>query len=306
MPINDWFKQREGRKYTVSAEEGAEGSMPDGVWRSCPQCKRTLYQGEVARSLSVCPHCGHHFPLIARDRIEMLVDSGTFEETDADLSPVDALHFTAGKPYAMSLEKAQAATGMRDAALTGRAEIHGMPVMVGALDSRFIGGSMGSVVGERIARAFDRAVEERRGVVMVVSSGGARMQEGMLSLMQMAKTANAAVRLGEARLPYVSVLVDPTYGGVTASFAVLADVILAEPGAMVGFAGPKVVEQATRRALPKGFQTAESLQTHGMIDETVPRAQLRQRVSGVLAYLMPPDRRPSHGAGQETRDGGEA
>ncbi|MDY0340288.1 MAG: acetyl-CoA carboxylase, carboxyltransferase subunit beta [Coriobacteriia bacterium] len=290
MPINDWFKQREGRRYTVSGQDCAENAtetVPDGVWRSCPQCKGTLYQGDVARCMSVCPHCGHHFELIAHDRIAMIVDPDTFEETDASLTSADPLCFAAGKPYRTSLDRAYERTGMADAVITGRAMLGGHPVIVGALDFRFVGASMGSVVGERIARAFDLALEERRGVVLLVASGGARMQEGMLSLMQMAKTSAAAGRLAGAGLPYVSVLVNPTYGGVTASFAVLADVIFAEPGAMIGFAGPRLVEQTIRRSLPKGFQSATSLQGHGMIDGVVPRAELRERVSTVLGYLMP-------------------
>lgn len=291
MSINDWFKQREGRRYTVSAPGCPEGKpsdgLPDGVWRSCPQCKRTLYQGDVARCLSVCPHCGHHFELIARDRIDAIIDPESFEEIDATLTSTDPLRFSAGKPYGATLEKARETTCMTDAAITGRASIGGHPVVVGAMDFRFVGASMGSVVGERIARAFDLARDERRGVVLVVASGGARMQEGILSLMQMAKTSAAAGRLAQAGLPYVSVLVNPTYGGVTASFAVLADVIFAEPGAMVGFAGPRLVEQTIRRSLPKGFQSATSLVEHGMIDDVVPRIELHDRVATVLDYLMP-------------------
>lgn len=293
MSINDWFKQRESRRYTVSAGVTAEG-LPDGVWRKCPDCNKTLYQGEVARSHSVCPHCGHHFELIARDRIALVVDEGSFEETEADITSADPLRFTASKPYTDSLDKARATTGLAEAVLTGRASIHGLPVMVGALDFRFVGASMGSAVGEKIARVFEVALAERRGVVMIVASGGARMQEGMLSLMQMAKTAAAAERLSKAALPYVSILVDPTYGGVTASFAVLADVIFAEPGAMIGFAGPRLVEQTIRRSLPKGFQTAGSLVEHGMIDGVVPRGELRERVGTVLGYLLA-DRTPVGG-----------
>lgn len=288
MSINDWFKQRESRGYTVSAGVTAEG-LPDGVWRKCPGCNRTLYQGEVASSLSVCPHCGHHFELIARDRILLLVDDGSFAETDADLGSLDPLGFTAAKPYAAALESACETTGLAEAAITGRASVGGRPVVVGALDFRFIGASMGSVVGEKITRAFELALAERRGVVLIVASGGARMQEGMLSLMQMAKTAAAAERLAKAGLPYISILVDPTYGGVTASFAALADVIFAEPGALIGFAGPRVVEQTIRRSLPKGFQSAVSLVEHGMIDGVVPRTDLRDRVGTVLEYLLPAD-----------------
>ena len=284
MPINDWFKQRESRQYTVSAK-GPGASLPDGVWRTCPECKKTLYQGDVAKSLSVCPHCGHHFDLIASDRVLALVDEGTFEEIDAGLSSTDPLRFTAAKPYVDSLAKSRAETQLPEAVITGRAEIGGHPVAVGAMDFRFIGASMGSAVGEKVTRLFDLAVDERRGAVLIVASGGARMQEGMLSLMQMAKTAAAAERLSAAGLPYVSVLVNPTYGGVTASFAVLADVIFAEPGALVGFAGPRLVEETIRRSLPKGFQSAESLVDHGMIDEVVSRPELRERVATVLGYL---------------------
>lgn len=308
MPINDWFKQREGRRYTVSTGGGTE-SLPDGVWRICPECKRTLYQREVERSLSVCPHCGHHFELIARDRIDALVDPGSFTEIDAGLVSKDPLRFSAGKSYTASLEHARQSTGMDDAAVTGIATIDSHPVVVGALDFRFIGGSMGSVVGERIARAFERATAEQRGVVMIVASGGARMQEGMLSLMQMAQTAAVAERLSRSGLPYVSILVNPAYGGVTASFAALADVIFAEPGAMIGFAGPRLVEQTIRRSLPKEFQTAASLQAHGMIDEVVPRGDLRSRVVTVLGYLMPRDRHVTDGADlmpPPRSEGGEA
>ena len=286
MSINDWFKQRESRRYTVSAAAGSD-SLPDGVWRKCPDCGKTLYQGEVARSHSVCPHCGHHFDLIARDRIEMMADEGTFAETEAQITSVDPLRFTAGKPYTGSLEKARETTGLPEAAVTGRALVGGHPVVIGALDFRFVGASMGSAVGEKIARAFELAREERRAVVLIIASGGARMQEGMLSLMQMAKTAAAAERLAAAGLPYVSVLVEPTYGGVTASFAVLADVILAEPGAHIGFAGPRLVEQTIRRSLPKGFQSADSLVDHGMIDAVVPRDELAGCIATVLDYLLP-------------------
>ena len=288
MSINDWFKQREGRRYTVSAPgcpEGASDGVPDGVWRSCPQCKRTLYQGDVARCLSVCPHCGHHFELIARDRIEALIDPGSFDEVDAGLTPVDPLRFAAGKPYAASLERACATTGMTDATLTGRATIGGHPVVIGAMDFRFVGASMGSVVGERIARAFDRARDERRGVVLLVASGGARMQEGMLSLMQMAKTSAALNRFRAVRKPYISVMLHPTTGGVAASFAWLGDVVIAEPKALIGFAGPRVIEQTIREKLPPGFQRSEFLLEHGMIDAIVPRLEMKARLDQLLGLL---------------------
>src|SRR5574340_1682095 len=285
MPINDWFKQRESRRYTVSGGLSPDASVPDGVWRKCPDCGKTLYQGEVAKSMSVCPHCGHHFELIAYDRIMTLVDAGSFVEVDAELTSRDPLVFTAAKPYPASLDKARETTGLGEAAVIGRAAIGGFPVAVGAMDFRFIGASMGSVVGEKITRVFEIALAERRPVVLIVASGGARMQEGMLSLMQMAKTAGAAERCAKAGVPYVSVLVNPTYGGVTASFAVLADVILAEPGALIGCAGPRLVEQTIRRSLPKGFQSADSLVEHGMVDEVVTRDQLPGRIASILGYL---------------------
>jgi len=294
MPINDWFKQRESRRYTVSAT-GQGANLPDGVWRTCPECKKTLYQGDVAKSLSVCPHCGYHFELIARDRICALVDEGSFEETDAGVSSLDPLRFSAAKPYIESLAKSRDATQLPEAVITGRATIDGHRVCVAAMDFRFVGASMGSAVGEKITRLFELAAEERRGVVLIVASGGARMQEGVLSLMQMAKTAAAAERLAREALPYISVLVHPTYGGVTASFAVLADVIFAEHGALVGFAGPRLVEETVRHSLPKGFQSAESLVDHGMIDAVVPRPELRERIAMVLGYLCTPAARSGAG-----------
>lgn len=286
MPIQDWFKQRENRRYTVSAPIATDG-VPDGVWRKCPDCKKTLYQGEVAASMSVCPHCGHHFEIVASERIALLVDEDSFTEIDTDISSADPLRFVATKAYPETLEKARKGTGLTEAVVTGRATIGGYPAAVGVMDFRFAGASMGSAVGEKITRLFELALAERRAAVIIVASGGARMQEGMLSLMQMAKTSAAAKRLSDAGLAYVSILVNPTYGGVTASFAVLADYIVAEPGAMVGFAGPRVVEQAIRRSLPKGFQSASSLETHGMIDAVVPREELAETVATVLGYMMP-------------------
>jgi len=294
MPISDWFKQRETRRYTVTSQTRA-GDLPDGVWVKCPGCKHTLYQGDLASTLSVCPHCGHHFPLTARERIDALADEDTFAETDAQVTSLDPLRFSAAKPYRESLDVARAESGLAEAVVTGRALLGGHPVVLGAMDFRFIGASMGSVVGEKVARAFELAVAERRGVVFVTASGGARMQEGMLSLMQMAKTAAAAERFASARLPFISVLTHPTMGGVTASFAVLADVIFAEPGALIGFAGPRVIEQTIKQSLPKGFQSAEFLLEHGMVDDVVPRGELRGQVATVLDYLTAADRAAAGG-----------
>jgi acetyl-CoA carboxylase carboxyl transferase subunit beta len=286
MPITDWFSQREKRRYT-EADDGdriASRDVPDGVWRKCDACSHILYNRELEESANVCPHCGHHFPLSAHERLDLIVDEGSLAEADACLTSTDPLGFSAAKPYTASLERARAC-GLNEAVVTGRALIEGRPVVVGAMDFRFIGASMGSAVGEKITRAFEIGVDERRPVVLVVGSGGARMQEGMLSLMQMAKTSAAAGRLAAAGVPYVSVLTDPTYGGVTASFPVLADVILAEPGAIVGFTGPRVIEQTIRQKLPKGFQSAEFQMKHGMVDAVVPRAELRDTLATLLAYL---------------------
>lgn len=292
MPVSDWFKAREQRKYTV-VTPGAAAELPDGVWLKCAGCKRTVYRGDLEKNLNVCPHCGHHGEMSALDRIRSLADEGTFEETDAILTSTDPLRFTAAKPYAAALEVARETTGLSEAVVTGRALLEGHPVVLGAMDFRFIGASMGAAVGEKVARVFDRAREERRAVVFVTASGGARMQEGMLSLMQMAKTAAAVRRFSDSGLAYITVLANPTYGGVTASFPVLADVILAEPGAMIGFAGPKLVEETTRQSLPKGFQTAESLVKHGFVDAVVPRTELKAVVGRVLDYLCSPGIHPS-------------
>jgi acetyl-CoA carboxylase carboxyl transferase subunit beta len=285
MPISDWFKAREDKRYTPTSGNGARSDVPEGVWTKCPSCSSTVYEGELARSLRVCPHCGHHMALGAHARISMLADSGSFEEFDAALASSDPLGFSAAKPYTESLETARSTSELNEAVALGRATIGGHPVVVGSMDFRFIGASMGSVVGEKIARGFELATEERRGVVLAVASGGARMQEGMLSLMQMAKTAAAAERHSEAGLPYISILTNPTLGGVTASFGSLADVILAEPGALIGFAGPRVIEQTIREKLPKEFQTAEYLMREGMIDEVVERGDLHEHIALLLRYL---------------------
>ncbi|MDO9557387.1 MAG: acetyl-CoA carboxylase, carboxyltransferase subunit beta [Coriobacteriia bacterium] len=284
MPISDWFKAREGRKYTTTSAD-APGDLPDGVWVKCPSCKHTLYQGDLDRVADVCLHCGHHFDIDAPRRIELLVDEGTFEETEAGLTSVDPLRFNAAKPYTESLAKAKAASGLPEAIVTGRALVGGHPVVLGVLDFRFIAGSMGSAVGEKIARAFRLAKREDRAVIMVTRSGGARMQEGMLSLMQMAKTAAEVGRLASAGLPYISVLANPTMGGVTASFAVLADVIFAEPGALVGFAGQRIIEQTIHQSLPKNFRTAEYFEEYGMLDAVVPRGELTTTIALTLDYL---------------------
>ena len=287
MPISDWFKAREERTYTHVDSQASAAELPDGVWVKCEGCKKTVYQRDFEANLDVCPGCGRHADIDAPHRIDLLVDEGTFAETEADLTSVDPLRWTSGKPYATQLEAAKAKTGLSEGIITGRAAIGGHPVVLGAMDFRFIGASMGSAVGEKITRAFELALTERRPLVIVTASGGARMQEGVLSLMQMAKTSAAAARLAEAGIPYLSILTNPTSGGVTASFAVLADVILAEPGALIMFTGPRVIEQTIRQSLPKGFQTAEFLVEHGFIDAVVDRRELRDKVSLLLDYLNP-------------------
>jgi acetyl-CoA carboxylase carboxyl transferase subunit beta len=286
MPISDWFSAREQRRYTKMHEDRADASdVADGVWVRCDSCKRIAYEGELAENFRICKHCGHHLPLTAPERIELLADEGSFAETDAELTPCDPLQFVGRKPYVESLASAAEKSGLPEAVITGTATLDGRPVVLVAMDFRFIGASMGSVVGEKVTRAFERATEGGKPIIVVTASGGARMQEGMLSLMQMAKTSAAARRHADARLPYIAILTDPTYGGVTASFATLADITLAEPGARIGFAGPDVIEQTIRQRLPKGFQTAESLLEHGMIDEVVNRGDLKGRVATILGYL---------------------
>jgi acetyl-CoA carboxylase carboxyl transferase subunit beta len=246
-----------------------------------------MYGGEHTANLCVCPYCDHHMAMSGADRIASLVDPGSFQEIDAELTSRDPLQFTAGTPYAEKLAGARERTGLNEAILVGRATVGGTPAVVGAMDFRFIGASMGSAVGEKVARAFELATAERLPVVLAIASGGARMQEGMLSLMQMAKTSAAVARHDAAGLGYLAVLTHPTTGGVTASFATLADVTLAEPGARVGFTGPRIIEQNTPEKLPKDFQSAESMLAHGMIDEVLSRDRLAARVASVLGYLAP-------------------
>ena len=290
MPLADWFSARDKRRYTrldETPQASSSADVADGVWVKCESCKHTLYEGELVDNLWVCKHCGRHFDLTAPQRIELLTDEGSFVEIDADLEPCDPLGFVAAKSYETSLEVAREKSGLNEAVITGRATIGGVPVVFGAMDFRFIGASMGSVVGEKVTRAFELAIAERLPIVLVTASGGARMQEGMLSLMQMAKTSAAAQRHAAAGLAYIAVLTNPTYGGVTASFAALGDVLIAEPGARIGFAGPLLVEQTIRQKLPKGFQTAESMLQHGMVDEVVPRRELKDRIELLLGYFSP-------------------
>lgn len=238
---------------------------------------------ELKQNLHVCPTCNHHFLMDSRDRVNLIADRDTFEETEAGLFSANPLSF---KGYEDKIDGLRKRTGMNDAAITGRLSIHGKPAMIAVMDFKFFAGSMGSVVGEKLTRAIETAIEEKRGVIIVSASSGARMQEGMLSLMQMAKTCGALARLGEANLPYISVLTHPTTGGVTASFATIGDINLAEPKCMIGFAGPRVVKETTHQNLPPGFQTAEFMLEHGLVDAIVPRHQMRDRLGKLLNFMM--------------------
>jgi acetyl-CoA carboxylase carboxyl transferase subunit beta len=258
--------------------------MPEGLWIKCPDCGAMIHIIELKQNLHVCPHCSHHFLLDSRDRIAMLADSGTFEETEVGLISANPLGF-AGYPEKTAVLREK--TGLDDAVVTGRLSIKDQPAMIAVMDFKFFAGSMGSVVGEKITRAVEMAIKEKRGVIIVSASSGARMQEGMLSLMQMAKTCGALARLSEANLPYISVLTHPTTGGVTASFATIGDINLAEPKCMIGFAGPRVVKETTHQTLPPGFQTAEFMLEHGLIDAIVQRKDLREKLGRLLAFMLP-------------------
>ncbi|BET66906.1 acetyl-CoA carboxylase, carboxyltransferase subunit beta [Opitutales bacterium ASA1] len=260
--------------------------IPLGLWKKCPKSGEIVYIKELEENQYVVPKSGFHFPISSTDRIRHLVDADSFVEHDKTLRAVDALEFVDSAPYADRLAKYRRESGIDDAVVCGMARIHRIPVSLAVMDFRFAGGSMGSVVGEKITRAIERAREKETPCIVFSASGGARMQEGILSLMQMAKTSAALARLSAARLPFISVLTNPTTGGVTASFAVLGDVILAEPGALVGFAGPRVVRETTQQTLPEGFQSAEFLLKHGLVDQIVSRLDMRDRIADILQALF--------------------
>ena len=258
--------------------------MPEGLWHKCPGCGEVIHELELKKSLRVCPHCNYHFTLSAPERIESITDPGTFTETDKEMASVDALNF---KGYKEKLTKYQKITGLSEAIITGKGKIIGNSVVIAVMDFRFLGASMGSVVGEKITRAIELATKEKTAVIIISASGGARMHEGILSLMQMAKTSGALAVHDRAGLPFISVLTHPTTGGVTASFATLGDIILAEPGCMIGFAGPRVIKETTHQELPDGFQTAEFMHEHGLVDMIVERREMRERLASILGYLLP-------------------
>lgn len=280
-----WFEQAPN---PVSAAGG--GRAPDEVralWVRCPGCQQILFRAVLQENHAVCPHCRRHHRWEAMARLEAIVDPGSFVRADAAVMPADPLGFVDQRPYRQRLAATQRSVGQPDAYIEGSAAIEEIPVEIGTFDFRFMGGSMGSAVGELITRQIERAVERRHAAIIISASGGARMQEGLLSLMQMARTSAALARLREARRPYVSVLTDPTTGGVAASFAMLGDVILAEPHALIGFAGPRVIQQTIGQELPEGFQTSEYLLAHGLVDQIVPRAELRATLGRLLRLLCP-------------------
>jgi acetyl-CoA carboxylase carboxyl transferase subunit beta len=254
-------------------------------WIQCNACKEMLYRREVERNLKVCPKCNYHFRISAAERLAMVADEGSFAESDANLKPLDPLEFKDRLKYEERIKESQQNTQLKEAIVCGQARILGQPVMIGFMNFEFMGGSMGSVVGEKIARLAERAIAENIGMILFCSSGGARMQEGILSLMQMAKTSAALARLKEKGLPYLSVLTDPTTGGVSASFAMLGDVILAEPKAIIGFAGARVIEQTIKQKLPEGFQRSEYLLDHGMVDRIVDRKEMKNLLGKFLEML---------------------
>jgi acetyl-CoA carboxylase carboxyl transferase subunit beta len=261
-------------------------SVPEGLWMKCSACDAVLYRAELERNLNVCPKCGHHMRIGARERLKRLFDADSAIEIGAQIGPEDPLRFKDSKRYKDRLAAAQRSTGERDALIAQAGRIDGLPVVACAFEFQFLGGSMGSVVGERFKRAVDHAIEHRMPLVCFSASGGARMQEALLSLLQMAKTSAALARLAQARLPYISVLTDPTTGGVSASLAMLGDLNIAEPKALIGFAGPRVIQQTVRETLPEGFQRSEFLLEHGAIDMIVDRRDMRERLSQLLRLLM--------------------
>ena len=279
-----WFKKKEEEE-KEEKERWQEPKRFDELWIKCSSCNEIIYRKVIERNLQVCPKCNYHFQIPARKRIECLVDMNTFVEYDTDLTSTDPLEFKDSKKYIYRLKESQSATGQKDAVICGEARIENQPVMIGVFEFNFMGGSMGSVVGEKITRLIERAIQKRTGVVIFCASGGARMQEGILSLMQMAKTSAALAKLHEARISYISVLTDPTTGGVSASIGMLGDIIIAEPKAMIGFAGPVVIKNTIKTELPEGFQRTEYLFEHGMVDLIVERKDLRHTLASLLEML---------------------
>lgn len=280
MSLLDWFADR--RKTAPLVRAAPENDEGDGLWSKCPECAEVVYRKDLLANASVCSACGHHHRIDSEERLRLLMDPDSFVESDAGLSPTDPLTFKDRRAYADRIRDSQQSTGMRDAVVCGIGRLEGFPLAVAVMDFRFMGGSMGSVVGEKLTRIIETATAKRLPVLVVCASGGARMQEGMLSLMQMAKVSGALERHRSQELLYIPLLTHPTTGGVTASFAMLGDLILAEPKALIGFAGRRVIEQTLREKLPDDFQTAEYIQDHGFVDAIVPRTKLRSTMASLL------------------------
>lgn len=277
-----WFRKVRSPK---EPREGRRSKVPEGLWVKCEGCREILYSKELARNFKICPKCRYHFRLSAPERLRMLFDEENYVELEGELRSSDPLRFRDSKRYRDRIKFSEETVGTSEAIAVGSGTIGGIPVIIGAMEFDFLGGSMGSVVGEKVTRAVERCLKERRPLVIVSTSGGARMQEGVLSLMQMGKIAAALARLGEARIPYISVMADPTTGGVTASYAMLGDLNVAEPNALIGFAGPRVIEQTIRQTLPEGFQRSEFLLEHGMLDFIVERSDMKSTLVRCLQLL---------------------
>lgn len=282
-----WFRKDRAPK---APREGRPSKVPEGLWVKCESCRQILYNKELARNFKVCPKCGFHFRLSAPERLRMLFDDERFVELESELRSTDPLKFRDSKRYRDRIKQAEENVGTSEAIMIGSGAMGGIPVIIGAMEFFFLGGSMGSVVGEKVTRAAERSLAERRPLLLVSTSGGARMQEGILSLMQMGKISAALARLAEASIPYISVMADPTTGGVTASYAMLGDVNVAEPNALIGFAGPRVIEQTIRQTLPEGFQRSAFLLEHGMLDLVVDRLEMKETLVKCLRLLWDGDR----------------
>jgi acetyl-CoA carboxylase carboxyl transferase subunit beta len=276
-----WFKRETGELDT----SGEKKVRTEGLWVKCENCRQIIWKKDLEDNMNVCPKCDKHFRIDARTRLAQLLDENQYETFDADISSTDPLKFVDLKPYSSRLRQAQEDTGLKDAVINAQGKLMGRPVIISAMEYSFIGGSMGAVVGETITRAVERAAERKTPLIIVSASGGARMMEGVISLMQLAKISAALAKLDTAKVPYISLLTDPTTGGVTASFAMLGDLNIAEPGALIGFAGPRVIEQTIRQKLPPGFQRSEFLLEHGMLDAVVPRKQLKPYIARALEFM---------------------
>jgi acetyl-CoA carboxylase carboxyl transferase subunit beta len=284
-----WFKRESGELDT----SGEKKVRTEGLWVKCDSCRQIIWKKDLEDNMNVCPKCEKHFRIDARTRLTQLIDDNQYEIFDSNLSSTDPLKFVDLKPYSSRLTQAQKDTGLKDAVINARGKLQGRPVIASVMEYAFIGGSMGAVVGEAIVRAVERSAETRTPLIIVSASGGARMMEGVISLMQLAKISAALARLDAAGVPYISLLTDPTTGGVTASFAMLGDLNIAEPGALIGFAGPRVIEQTIRQKLPPGFQRSEFLLEHGMLDAVVPRKQLKPYIARALEFMSPALSQPS-------------